>query len=98
MQSMAEYQSRMKRSTLAWARPPRIWSSRATAGKVSSGGITASGVGKSTTKRMVKSSCAASNGLRKPPVALTSQTSTQRSAQSVAKVSALPILLRGKRT
>ena len=98
MQLIAEYQSRMNRSTWTAACPPRTWSSFATTGNVSSGGTTEKGVGNSTTKRMVKRSCAASSGLRSPPVMLTSQTRTQRSAQSVAKVSAFPTVFRGRKT
>ena len=96
MQLIAEYQRRMKRSICTSAGPPRICASFATTGNVSSGGTTANGVGNRTTKRMVKRSCAASSGLRSPPVTLTRQTSTQRSAHSVAKVTILPIFLRGK--
>ena len=97
MQLIAEYQSRMKTSICVSARPPSTWLAFATTGKASSGGTTASGVGKRRTNWMVKSNWAASSGLRSPPVTLTSQTSTQRSAQSVAKVSDLPNFLRARK-
>ncbi len=55
---MAEYQRRMKISICTSEWPPRCWSIFATTGKVRSGGTTASGVGKRTTKSVVKRICA----------------------------------------